>query len=363
MAFQNKITVFEHRDFKGISKVFTEHDCNSGGVISLRSKAFGGMISSLEVVGQPWVLYNCNPKTVIHPHKSTFVVFEEGRYTNIAINKIEDQANYLLFIDDDLVNPEITLYADLYQQGSKIKTDSVVNLKFTSFYRSKSSYVTRGAWLLYSDNSESGDVILVRTGHLENKHDGNKHFGRDVCYARPLRAGNAEIRSEVIWADCKEVVNSTVIDTFVGVNKDAIEHSFNTVRTKEYQSQMTNTFMFGSNTRIKVGASFSVNLLGASGTSELSVTQSFDVQKGSNETTTNTSTYTIEFPLVISPYTKLTARVIRKEVDITVPVKLTIVHSKSHNSIEMATYKSKGGVSIHVEYESEVLPRPEKKDD
>ncbi|MCI4387809.1 hypothetical protein PGIGA_G00078530 [Pangasianodon gigas] len=71
--------------------------------------------------------------------------------------------------------------------------------------------------------------------------------------------------------------------------------------------------------------------VGVKGENALNVSETFTVEKGSSNTRTTTESIRVSLPATIPPRTKLTVNVVRKEVAITVPVKLTITtgfHSK-----------------------------------
>ncbi|XP_066544703.1 epidermal differentiation-specific protein-like [Amia ocellicauda] len=70
----NKIIVYQHKDFKGISKEFTSD------VANLIDINLNDCISSLKVIGQPWVLY---ADTNFSGHQW---IFEEGDYATVEAN-------------------------------------------------------------------------------------------------------------------------------------------------------------------------------------------------------------------------------------------------------------------------------------
>uniref|UniRef100_A0AAY5EUI6 Beta/gamma crystallin 'Greek key' domain-containing protein n=1 Tax=Electrophorus electricus TaxID=8005 RepID=A0AAY5EUI6_ELEEL len=90
----NKIIVYEHINFEGLSKEFTSN------VSNLVEHFFNDTISSLKVIGNPWVAY-----TDIN-FSGSQAVYEEGEYNRVNPN---DSISSLEMITDDLTNPQITL--------------------------------------------------------------------------------------------------------------------------------------------------------------------------------------------------------------------------------------------------------------
>uniref|UniRef100_A0AAY4CF51 Beta/gamma crystallin 'Greek key' domain-containing protein n=1 Tax=Denticeps clupeoides TaxID=299321 RepID=A0AAY4CF51_9TELE len=123
----NKIFVYEHPDFQGVSREFTEY-CPD-----LRDVSFNDCISSVKVIGQPWVLYE-------HPHcQGAQFYFEEGECRSVEWHEV---ISSLEQVKEDLTNPQITLFNDMIS----------------------SCRVDRGAWVLYEHPNRGGRSILVRAG-------------------------------------------------------------------------------------------------------------------------------------------------------------------------------------------------------
>ena len=98
----SKIIVYEHVDFQGISREFTSS------VSNLIQENFNDCISSLKVIGNPWVLYSDinfsgNPE-----------IYEEGEYARVEHN---DSISSLEMVTEDLTDPQITLYAHENYEG------------------------------------------------------------------------------------------------------------------------------------------------------------------------------------------------------------------------------------------------------
>ena len=106
----SKIIVYEHVDFQGISREFTSS------VSNLIQENFNDCISSLKVIGNPWVLYSDinfsgNPE-----------IYEEGEYARVEHN---DSISSLEMVTEDLTDPQITLYEhDNYQGRTVLKNET-----------------------------------------------------------------------------------------------------------------------------------------------------------------------------------------------------------------------------------------------
>uniref|UniRef100_A0A8V5GZ39 Uncharacterized protein n=1 Tax=Melopsittacus undulatus TaxID=13146 RepID=A0A8V5GZ39_MELUD len=143
----NRITVYEHTNFEGLSREFT---CD---VPDLHELDFGDCISSLKVVGQPWIAYT-DPKYEGQPH-----AFEEGEYPSI---ERPNSFSALRLVHHDLGDPQITLYEHPNFQGAcKVVTEET-NLAYGYFNdRVASHVVQRGVWLLYQHPGRGGWHCLL----------------------------------------------------------------------------------------------------------------------------------------------------------------------------------------------------------
>ncbi|XP_060750381.1 epidermal differentiation-specific protein-like [Tachysurus vachellii] len=120
----NKIIVYEHPDFKGLSKEFTSD------VPDLTKLNFNYCISSLKVIGNPWM------------------------------------------VTEDLDNPQITLYEEENYQGRSLVLDCETNLCYGDFNDKTSSHkVQRGAWVLYQHGQRGGYILVARAGRDVPKYD------------------------------------------------------------------------------------------------------------------------------------------------------------------------------------------------
>uniref|UniRef100_A0AAY4C2T0 Beta/gamma crystallin 'Greek key' domain-containing protein n=1 Tax=Denticeps clupeoides TaxID=299321 RepID=A0AAY4C2T0_9TELE len=118
-----------------VSREFTEY-CPD-----LRDVSFNDCISSVKVIGQPWVLYE-------HPHcQGAQFYFEEGECRSVEWHEV---ISSLEQVKEDLTNPQITLYEDQNYGGRSITLNCETNLMFGNFNDMISSCrVDRGAWVLY----------------------------------------------------------------------------------------------------------------------------------------------------------------------------------------------------------------------
>uniref|UniRef100_A0A4W4E0S3 Beta/gamma crystallin 'Greek key' domain-containing protein n=1 Tax=Electrophorus electricus TaxID=8005 RepID=A0A4W4E0S3_ELEEL len=141
----NKIIVYEHINFEGLSKEFTSN------VSNLVEHFFNDTISSLKVIGNPWVAY-----TDIN-FSGSQAVYEEGEYNRVNPN---DSISSLEMITDDLTNPQITLYEHShinFEGLSKEFTSNVSNLVEHFFNDTISSLKVIGnPWVAYTDINFSG---------------------------------------------------------------------------------------------------------------------------------------------------------------------------------------------------------------
>uniref|UniRef100_A0AAY4BQS6 Beta/gamma crystallin 'Greek key' domain-containing protein n=1 Tax=Denticeps clupeoides TaxID=299321 RepID=A0AAY4BQS6_9TELE len=299
----NKIFVYEHPDFQGVSREFTEY-CPD-----LRDVSFNDCISSVKVIGQPWVLYE-------HPHcQGAMFYFEEGECRSVVWH---DAISSLEQVKEDLTNPQITL----------ITLNCETNLCFGSFNDMISSCrVDRGAWVLYEHPNRGGRSILVRAGR---KFPSIGWIDNQVSWVRPLKPGRPKITAELIWDKKEENTKS---------------QTFSSELSREYEGSVTESFNFSNATQITVGMSFGFDIGIVKSEVNVSVSNTFTVEKGSSNTKTEKKGVKISIPATIHPHTKLTVNVVRKEVDVKVPVKITIQSGYS-SSTEYGEYRCQAGNSI-----------------
>uniref|UniRef100_A0AAY4BBV8 Beta/gamma crystallin 'Greek key' domain-containing protein n=1 Tax=Denticeps clupeoides TaxID=299321 RepID=A0AAY4BBV8_9TELE len=329
----NKIFVYEHPNFTGLSREFTEN------VPDLQDFNFNDCISSVKVIGQPWVLYE-------HTHyRGEHFFYEEGEYPSWhdAISSMEK-------VKEDLTNPQITLYEDSHYGGKSITLNCETNLCFGSFNDQTSSCkVDRGAWVLYQHEHRGGGSIVARAGRpcptvgwIDNQ----------VSWARPLKPGRPKITAKLLWDKKEENTKSVVIDSICGLNRGKHEQTFSSELSREYEGSVTESFNFSNATQISVGMSFGFDIGLVKSEVNVSLSNTFTVEKGSSNTKTEKKGVKISLPATIRPHTKLTVNVVRKEVDVKVPVKITIKSGYSY-STEYGEYRCQAGNSILAEYQEE----------
>uniref|UniRef100_A0A4W4E4E4 Beta/gamma crystallin 'Greek key' domain-containing protein n=1 Tax=Electrophorus electricus TaxID=8005 RepID=A0A4W4E4E4_ELEEL len=148
----NKIIVYEHCNFQGLSREFTSN------VSNLIDHSFNDCISSLKIIGNPWVVYrHVNFKDIL-------AVYEEGEYSAVQHN---DTISSMELVTEDLTDPQITLYEHVNYGGQKIVVNCETSLCSGSFNDLASSHkVQRGAWILYEHANRGGAFMVARASHL-----------------------------------------------------------------------------------------------------------------------------------------------------------------------------------------------------
>ncbi|KAK6483292.1 epidermal differentiation-specific protein-like [Huso huso] len=335
----SKIIVYQHVNFQGLSKEFHRD------VPNLVNESFNDCISSLKVIGQPWVAY----EHVNYAGQQR--VYEEGEHASVDGN---DSFSSLKIIMEDLENPEIVLFQHANFQGRQVVLNTETNLTFASFNDEVSSHiVNRGAWVLYEHTERNGRQIVSRMGEsVANYND--IEFNDRVSHVRPLKSGRPVVKAKILWDQMvKENERNLKIDEIIGVNRTDTEQSFSTSATKEYESTISQSVSFSNSTTITAGTTFSMDIVpGISMEANLSVSNTFTVEKGKTESTTQKETSTLNMPSKITPHTKLTVNVIRKEVSVRVPVEFTVTQGKSVKT-EYGEYRCSSGKSVYAEFNSE----------
>ncbi|XP_058266008.1 epidermal differentiation-specific protein-like [Hemibagrus wyckioides] len=333
----NTIIVYENRNFKGLSREFTSD------VPDLIQQNFDNCISSLKVIGNPWVAYTGANFT------GEPTVYEEGEYASVYYN---DDISSLELVTEDLENPQITLYEEENYQGRSLVLNCETNLRYGTFNDKTSSHkVQRGAWVLYQHKQRSGSIQVARAGHDVPKYD---WFDNRLSHVRPLKAGKTSIKAEMEWGKKKETVRTVIIDSITGVNYGSEKQIFTTDLTREFSGSVTESFRFSNSTQIGFGNKFELSVSGFKNESTLNVSNNFTVEKGSSNTRSTSESIRVSLPASIPPRTKLTVNMVRKEMTVMIPVKLTITNG-FHTKVEYGEYRCEQGNSISTEFKEEKI--------
>uniref|UniRef100_A0A3B1INV5 Beta/gamma crystallin 'Greek key' domain-containing protein n=1 Tax=Astyanax mexicanus TaxID=7994 RepID=A0A3B1INV5_ASTMX len=103
-------------------------------VSNLVSENFNDCVSSLKVIGEPWVAYE-------HTNfQGSQYVYEEGEYATVERN---DTFSSLEKVTEDLANPQITLYEHTNYRGRSLVFTTETNLCYGNFNHVASSHKGR----------------------------------------------------------------------------------------------------------------------------------------------------------------------------------------------------------------------------
>ncbi|NXD21591.1 EDSP protein, partial [Spelaeornis formosus] len=174
-----KIIIYEHANFQGVSREFTTD------IPNLKHEDFNDIISSVKVIGQPWVAYEDEN------YQGQFLIFEEGDYKSIG-EDMNDKISSLQMITEDLHDPQITLYQHINYQGKVRIITQPTNLSAGDDNDSVSSHkVQRGAWLL-CENSDGSGIQYIAREHENLPNYNAINFNDKLSFLRPLRPGSAD---------------------------------------------------------------------------------------------------------------------------------------------------------------------------
>ncbi|XP_052427820.1 epidermal differentiation-specific protein-like [Carassius gibelio] len=146
----SKIIVFTEEGFGGRTAEFKNDVCD------LEEIGFNNVISSLKVIGAPWVAYydtNFGGKQRL---------FQEGEYATL-----DDKRRFssLKMIKDNLENPEIRLFEHVNYQGRSVTLRGETNLHDINFSDTASSHrVKSGVWILYEHVNRKGSQLISFPG-------------------------------------------------------------------------------------------------------------------------------------------------------------------------------------------------------
>uniref|UniRef100_A0A672Q312 Beta/gamma crystallin 'Greek key' domain-containing protein n=1 Tax=Sinocyclocheilus grahami TaxID=75366 RepID=A0A672Q312_SINGR len=125
-------------------------------VRDLEERGFNNVISSLKVIGAPWVAYD--DQNFAGKQR----VFQEGEYATL-----DDKGRFssLKMIIDDLNNPEIQLFEHVHYQGRSVTLYKETNLHDIDFSDIASSHkVKGGVWVLYEHVNRQGSQLISFPG-------------------------------------------------------------------------------------------------------------------------------------------------------------------------------------------------------
>ncbi|KYO35589.1 epidermal differentiation-specific protein-like [Alligator mississippiensis] len=323
----NRIVVYERPGFEGLQREFT---CD---VPDLHELDFGDCISSLRVVGQPWVAYT-GPK-----YEGDAFPFEEGEYA-----EVEPRGSFssLRLVHHDLDEPQITLYEDAGFAGrSKVVTEET-NLAYGYFDDRVSSHeVQRGVWLLYQDPGRGGQRYIAWPGERLADYRPGLRLQDRLSHLRPLRPGRPRITARLLWDQKRvEEEREVLLDEMVAVNETETEQALSSGSSREYSTVTAQSFHFSAATRLRAGLAFTLALEAAA---------EFRVEKGRSESRTLRERAEVLLPAKVPPRTRLAVQVVRREAAVVVPVELTLLQNERVRT-ERGEYRCRSAASLCARY-------------
>ncbi|MGL5117850.1 MAG: beta/gamma crystallin-related protein [Plesiomonas shigelloides] len=167
----SKIIVFTEEGFVGRRAEFKNDVHNLG------EEGFGKVISSIKVIGLPWVAY----------FQENMVgqqwILEEGEYP-----KLEDKVKFssLKMVSHDLANPKIELFEHVYYKGRQVTIREETNLHDIAFSDIASSHkVKGGVWVIYDYPNRQGRQVVSFPGDEVPSYL-PLAFNDKASYLRPL---------------------------------------------------------------------------------------------------------------------------------------------------------------------------------
>ncbi|KAL1276404.1 hypothetical protein QQF64_036027 [Cirrhinus molitorella] len=146
----SKIVVFTEEGFTGRTAEFKNN------VHNLEEKGFSDVISSLKVIGAPWVAY------YDEKFDEKQRVFQQGEYATL-----DDKGRFssLKIVTDELDNPEIQLFEHVNYQRRSVTLRQETSLHDIGFSDIASSHkVIGGVWVLYKHVKCKGAQLVSFPG-------------------------------------------------------------------------------------------------------------------------------------------------------------------------------------------------------
>ncbi|XP_007884021.1 epidermal differentiation-specific protein-like isoform X2 [Callorhinchus milii] len=345
----NKLVVYEHPDFKGLSQEFTDD------VHDLVALSFDNTISSLEVFGQPWILYE-------HQfYRGNVRVYEEGRYN--FTKGFNDVISSMKLIQDNLSNPRIILYEHINYQGISRTFTQETNLTFGDMNDKASSHVVQGGvWVLYEHPNCEGHRIVAKKGECVPDYR-SLNFNDRVSHIRPLKSGKPTIKKvTILWDEAKTESKQQTIDEIISENQTPHEQAFTAGQSISKEVTISQSLTFSQSSQITLGSTFKissgVDMFGIQADMSLELKMElqlgFQVEKGKAESKTTTIKREFTLPAKVPPKTRLKIRVVQEQVTYDLPVEME-VWIGSEMKREMANLRCNDGSKITLNYSSDQL--------
>ncbi|XP_062977123.1 epidermal differentiation-specific protein-like [Elgaria multicarinata webbii] len=322
----NKIIVYEHPDLNGLRKEFTAD------VPDLHSVDFGDCISSLKVIGQPWLVFRDTN------YKGPCYAYEEGEHKHIFLN---NQPSSLQLVTEDLEYPQITLYEYTNYEGARKVITEETNLTYGYFNDKASSHIVqKGAWILYDDENRGGWFYIAREGTKIPNYGPEFKFRSKCSHVYPLKGGKPVITAKILWDHKKvESERAIVIDEINGINTTDFEQTFTSINSRVYEATTSHSFQFKV-LNYPIDKKFNLSI---------DPRTNLTVEKGSLDSTVTVDKVEVTVPARIPPHSELIVQVIMKLVTASAPVEL-IITKNGKAKTEIGEYRSVSGRHISTKY-------------
>ncbi|XP_032996444.1 epidermal differentiation-specific protein-like [Lacerta agilis] len=322
----NKIIVYEEKDFEGFRKEFT---CS---VPDLRTVDFGDCISSLKVIGQPWLVFR-DPN-----YKGVGFAYEEGEHKHIQLS---NNISSIQLVTEDLEDPQITLYEHPNYEGISKVIKEETNLSYGYFNDKASSHIVqKGAWLLYEHPRRGGWYYIAREGTKLDNYGPLYHFHDKCSHVYPLKSGRPVITSRILW-DRKnlESERDVMIDEINCINSTETEQTFTTTSSRTYEMFTSHSFKLAV-PNLQINESFNLSI---------DPSTNLTVEKGKIDSITTVNKVEVTMPAKVPPKSELSIQVIMKVATFSVPVEL-IITNNGKSRTEIGQYRSVSGRNIITKY-------------
>lgn len=312
-----KITLYEHVNFKGRSKTFTEANDN------LIDEGFNDYSSSVIVEGGVWVLYqHCN-------YTGNVCVVMEGDRTNLLdcrgdkgtkIHDFNDVVSSLKPLNYDFTEePKCTVYVHGFEGRSLQFTDDILDLGWYKMSNQISSIrVHSGAWVGYDMVNFHGTHSLYLKGdHIMSSTEGG--FRNDqLCSLRALQITDTVpliVDKIEFHAGGHRTLKPTTVFSWTQKNNSEIKQKLSIIKEKIITTE--NTYQFRWDTGAKISFDMTTEIsadleaaLGVPLSVSVSMAMGMEAHLNIGETLkrkiSKTEKWNVQYPTVIPPKSEIT---------------------------------------------------------
>ncbi|CAC5425281.1 unnamed protein product [Mytilus coruscus] len=354
---QPKITLYEHANFMGRSKTFTEghHDMEDAG--------FFDCASSVIVEGGVWVLYQ------LRWYRGHICVVMEGDKTNLVPGKRDKDTKFHCFNDtvsslkplefDFTQEPKCTVYEHDFGGRSLQFTEDILDLRWYKMDNTVSSIrVHSGAWVGFEDVDFKGKMTLYLPGDHNSKSTDGVYRNDTLTSLRALQIKPSVplIVKKIEFHPKKEIPAGKRIGllSWTQSNNTDVTQKLSVTKETSIKTEDTYEFRWEKETKILGEYSFETLIPFVGFSYKYNMEMVYNIGSSERKKTANTETWSVNYPSDIPSKSKITLTSTLKKGKVDVPF-TAHVHQGDKKWTEKGTFKGVQYYDLETEFKEERL--------